>query len=316
MKVLVTGAAGMLGTSFVPAFVMRGHQVQPTDIRFVGDRRFGAGVAAVGHLDVRRSDEVAEWMRGFGPDLVAHLGAETDLEACEKAPQHTYDVNTLGTDNIARACVAAGIPLIYVSTAGIFDGTKETPYVETDQPNPLNVYGHSKLEGEILVQALVDRHYIVRAGWMVGGGDVDHKFVSHIVNQVRTGARVLHAVGDKLGTPTYAPDFAACVAGLIDAEAELGIYHAACTGRATRYDVAAEILDVLGLEDAIELVEVDSSYFADSFPVPRPRSEIMRNAHLESQGLNRMRRWQNAIADYLATCFPELMPAVQTTETA
>jgi dTDP-4-dehydrorhamnose reductase len=140
---------------------------------------------------------------------------------------------------------------------------------------------------------------------MVGGGDRDHKFVAKILNQLRNGARTVYAVGDKWGTPTYAPDFAECLANLIETES-YGLYHMACLGNGTRLDVARKILQVLGLDREVELIEVDSAYFKNEFPAPRPRSEMMRNLLLDLQGLNTMRHWEDSLEEYLLSAFAEL----------
>jgi len=293
MRILITGAGGMLGSALVPALVAAGHEVHPTDL--VTD----AGYASfpLGRLDVRSRDDVARWMARVEPDFVAHLAAETDLEVCEARPDHAYETNALATKHVALACRSARVPLAYVSTAGVFDGRSQDPYTEFDAPNPINYYGRSKLEGERYVQSFAERFYVVRAGWMVGGGRKDHKFVAKILAQLHAGARTLYAVGDKWGTPTYAPDFARCFAGLIATES-YGLYHMACQGRANRYDVAAKILAVLGRDD-VTLVKVGSEHFRAEYPAPRPASEMMRNLLLELQGLDTMRSWEVALEEYV-----------------
>jgi dTDP-4-dehydrorhamnose reductase len=307
MRILVTGAAGMLGSALVPALVEAGHAVHPTDI-VTGTERWwgqnGARMPALEHLDVRSRDEIATAIARLKPELIVHLGAETDVEECNARPDHAWKTNALGTKHVALACQAAGIPIAYVSTAGVFDGEKEEPYIEYDAAYPINLYGASKLEGERYVQSFANRFYVIRAGWMVGGGPKDHKFVAKILEQVEAGATTVYAVGDKLGTPTYAPDFARCFTHLISTES-YGLYHMACQGRATRYDVAKKILDVLGRRD-VALVRVSSDHFKDSYPTPRPRSEMMRNLMLDLQGWNTMRHWEVALEEYLETAFADL----------
>jgi dTDP-4-dehydrorhamnose reductase len=306
MKVLITGAAGMLGSGLVPAFVAAGHEVVATDINLGRIDPFGAEGPQVQHLDVRDRSAVDAACDAIAPDLICHLAAETSLEVSEDDPEHAFLTNTLGTKFTVLAAARREVPLVYISTAGVFDGEKDDAYHEWDDANPINVYGRSKYEGEKYVEQWLDRYYIVRAGWMVGGGALDHKFVARIVQQVREGREVVYAVGDTFGTPTYVPDFADCLLGLLGSES-WGRYHMACEGEGSRFDVAREILQVLGRENDIDLVEVDSGYFKDEFPAPRPRSEIMRNLHLELQGLNTMRPWRVALRDYLETYFAEML---------
>jgi dTDP-4-dehydrorhamnose reductase len=315
MKALVTGAAGMLGSGLVPALVRAGHEVVATDIDLSDPRPWGAAGPRLAELDVRRSDAVSEAVRELRPDLICHLAAETDLEYSDAHEEHAFATNTVATKFVALAARQAQIPMVYISTAGVFDGQKDGPYHEWDDPRPLNVYGKSKYEGELLVERIVHEHYILRAGWMVGGGpQKDHKFVAKILDQIREGATTIHAVGDKFGTPTYVPDFAQCFLGLLETQS-FGRYHMVCEGWASRYDVAAHLLAVLGLADRVELVEVSSSFFADTYPSVRPRSEIMRNLHLDLQGLNTMRPWRDALTEYLGTRFTDLAnPTIDLTE--
>lgn len=297
----------MLGSALVPTLAQAGHDVFPTDIRLPAEnpwRQPGLSIADMGYLDVRSRDDIAQWLERVRPDMVMHLAAETDVDLCEAQPDHAYQTNALGTKHVALACQRADLPLVYISTAGVFDGEKDGAYTEYDEAVPINVYGRSKLAGEDYVRTFLNRFYIVRAGWMVGGGDKDHKFVAKILQQLNEGATTLYVVTDKLGTPTYAPDFAQCLTALVQTES-YGLYHMACLGNGTRYDVAKKILDVLGRTD-VQLVEVDSDFFRESYPAPRPRSEMMRNLMLDMQGLNTMRHWEVALDEYLRTAFSDI----------
>jgi dTDP-4-dehydrorhamnose reductase len=293
MRVLITGAAGMLGSAVCQAFVAAGHEVVATDL----EPREIDGLQ-MSRLDVRVHSEMIDGIQRSRPDMVLHLAAETDLEACEADPDHAYRTNTLGTQNAAIACQAGDLPLVYISTAGVFDGEKEDgPYDEFDPAHPINVYGKSKYEGELLVLRLVRRHFVIRAGWMVGGVERDHKFVAKIIDQLRAGATTIRAVTDKLGTPTYTQDFAKNMLELI-ATPYYGRYHMACLGEGSRYDVALEIVAFYG-RDEVRVVPVTSEAFAEEYPAPRPRSEMMRNYMLELRGMNRMRPWREALREYL-----------------
>jgi dTDP-4-dehydrorhamnose reductase len=302
----------MLGTSLVPIYRAAGHNVTATDIDLSNPEPWGPHGPALEVLDVRERESLLQAFEKTRPDLVLHLAAETSLEVCDGDPDHAYLTNTVATKYVALECRRRDIPMVFISTAGVFDGTKSGAYTEFDQPNPINTYGATKFEAEKLVSSILDRYYIIRAGWMVGGGNgKDHKFVARILDQVRAGQNVIYAVGDKFGTPTYTYDFGRCSLNLIESQL-YGLYHMACEGQGSRYDVAAQILDVLGRPD-IELVEVDSDFFKDEFPSNRPRSEIMRNMTLDLQGMNLMRSWPVALEEYLGNEFHDLIRGVRAT---
>jgi dTDP-4-dehydrorhamnose reductase len=285
----------MLGSAVYPAFVQAGHEVVSTDLNPID-----VGGLPVDFLDVRDFDATRHAIETARPDLVLHLAAETDLEVCEKSPDEAYRTNTVGTHHVAIASRDVNAAIVYISTAGVFDGQKTSgPYTEFDDAHPINVYGDSKYQGEVLVMRLVPHHFIVRAGWMVGGGSRDHKFVARILAQIDEGRSTIHAVSDKFGTPTYTRDFATNLLELV-ATPHHGLYHMACRGEGTRVDVAREIVAAIGRPD-VTVVPVDSDHFSEEYPAPRPRSEMMRNLMLDLHGLNRMRPWQEALRDYLGT---------------
>ena len=151
----------MLGSALCPTLRTAGHEVMSTDIRLIGPEMDG--------LDVRDSVAVAAYCRDVQLDGIMHLAAETSLEVCEADVEHAYLTNTVGTRNVAWACRDLGIPLVYISSVGVFDGTKVEPYDEHDVPNPINVYGRTKWAGEVVAESVLGKYFVVRAGWMIGG---------------------------------------------------------------------------------------------------------------------------------------------------
>lgn len=290
-SVLATGTGGMLGSTVVPTFREGGIHVLSTSRR--------KNVKIVDEiLDVTNFEQYEKYIKKSKPEMLIHLAAETDLEYCENFPDKAFATNTIGEHNAALLSVKYDIPLVVISTAGIYDGTKKTPYNEFDLPSPINVYGNSKLQGEKFVKKYCKKYFIARAGWMVGGMGRDKKFVSHIVNQIVDGAKEIYAVKDKFGAPTYAPDFAKNLLELIQTP-YYGVYNMVCEGNITRHDIAEEILKVLKLDQKIKLNEVDSDHFKQDFFAPRPRSEAMDNYHLKLRNLNRMRPWKDALSEYI-----------------
>jgi dTDP-4-dehydrorhamnose reductase len=289
-RVLITGCAGMLGSAIYPYFSQRSHAVFATDKVATGPWMY--------ELDVRDADAVHAAFEEVRPDLVLHLAAETNLEFCETHPDVAEATNALATRTVAELAERCRSTLVYISTAGVFDGEKDGFYTEADAPNPLMVYGRTKLAGEQHVRSACRRHYVIRAGWMVGGGPgKDHKFVSKILGQVLDGKKLIHAVDDKLGTPTYTHDFAMNLFRLLAGE-RYGTYHMVCEGSGSRYDVAREIVRICGRPD-VEVRPVASDFFREEYFAPRPRSEMMQNANLRALGLNLMRSWREALRDYI-----------------
>lgn len=283
-RIVVTGACGVVG-GYV-AEVFSDHDLLLTDIRGDCDR-----------LDVRDPEACKNVIGGHGAELVIHLAAATDVDECEQDHDLAFATNALGTQNVALAARDAGAVLVYTSTAGVFGGEKaDEPYTEFDEPGPANVYGVSKLAGERSVQTLLDRFYICRAGWMVGGGAGDKKFVGKLIEIIESGTTALRAVNDKFGTPTYARDLATGIRGLVDT-GYYGLYHLVNRGGScTRYDVAVALVELLGRDD-LTVEPVSSAFFP--LPAPRARSEAMVNYKLELLGINRQRHWREALEDYV-----------------
>ena len=290
-RILVTGASGMVGSY--------ARQVFAEDELTLTDVAPGATT-----LDIRQLAAVREAVASVRPDVVLHLAAATDVDRCQQEPDMAYHVNALGTQNLALACQALDVPLVYISTAAVFDGDKPDPYHEFDAPGrPANFYGASKLAGERVVASLLRRYYIVRAGWMIGGGPKDKKFVGKMTQLIRAGRTPLEAVHDKWGSPTYAKDLLQGIRALLETRA-YGLYHMVNPGACTRYDMALAMRDALQRPD-VEIHAVASDRFP--LPAPRGRSEAMRNLTLELSGLQMMRPWREALHEYVLT---EIVPAL------
>lgn len=252
-------------------------------------------ITDIDQLDVRDRSQVEAAVHQYKPTHIFHLAAETDVDLCEKDPDHAYTTNVLGTLNVALTCQKYNLEMVYISTVGVFGGIdKADRYTEFDQPSPVSVYGKTKLEGERLVQSLLQRYYIVRAGWMMGGGKgKDHKFVAKILSLMDSRDEI-YVVDDKLGSPTYARQLVKNLRLLVES-GYYGLYHCVNGGMCSRYDIAVEMARLLKRKTSIK--PVSSAFFP--LPAPRPRSEAARNYKLDLLGLNRMTRWQDALAEYV-----------------
>jgi dTDP-4-dehydrorhamnose reductase len=258
------------------------------------------------YLDFRDADAYRKEVVEFNPDYLFHIGAYTDLEYCEMNEQDTYETNTKSVEYAVSIANDLNIPLLYISTAGIFDGKKDF-YDETDQPNPLGHYGRSKYLGEVAVQENSNDYIICRAGWMMGAGaSKDKKFIQKLIKQIKEGASSLNVVNDKLGTPTYTHDFANNVKLLIDKD-ERGLFNMVCKGLTGRLEVANELVYLIGLKGQIEVNEVTSEYFSKEYFAERPECERLINKRLDDMNLNIMRDWRIALKEYLNDYYPEYL---------
>jgi len=288
-KIFMAGVGGMLGEAFYHAF-KDDYILKCTD-KDVNENWLT-------ELNFSDTKEYKRQVEEFQPDFLFHIGANTSLEYCEENIDETYLYNTLSVENAVTIANSMNIPLLYISTAGIFDGNKEL-YDDWDQPNPLGVYARSKYLGERFVCENANRFLVCRAGWMMGGGPKkDKKFIQKIMNQLKSGVKELFIVNDKDGTPTYTVDFANNVKLLIEEES-WGLYNMVCGGETSRIEVAEELLTILELKDTIRITEVDSSYFQKEYFAERPPNERLTNKKLDLRNLNRMRDWRVALREYL-----------------
>ncbi len=287
-KIFITGCGGMLGSSVYQIF-RRKCDVLATDIN-VNESWLLYG-------DVRDLSQMENLMKEYQPDLIINLAALTDLEACEKDVENTWQTNALGAENMALLAQRLEVPHVYISTAGIFDGKQEY-YNDFDTPNPLSIYAKAKYYGEGVVQRMLSQYYIFRAGWMMGSGpQKDKKFINKIFKQIQNGSKELFVVEDKLGTPTYTVNFAESMFKIVQTQ-YYGLYNMVCGGSCSRYDVAVEFVRLLGLENEVKVTIVDSDYFKKEYFASRPYSEKLVNLKLESRGINYMRHWKECLLEY------------------
>jgi dTDP-4-dehydrorhamnose reductase len=255
------------------------------------------------YLDFRDKGAYRKDANDYQPDWLFHLGAYTDLEYCDLHEEDTYATNTESVKHAVHIANELSIPLLYISTAGIFDGKKDV-YDELDTPNPIGQYAKSKYLGERYVIDSSKEYLICRAGWMMGGGPKkDKKFIQKIMKQLQSGKKELHIVNDKLGTPTYTQDFAANVKLLIE-KGQRGLFNMVCSGLTSRLEVATELVSLLELQDEIKITEVDSNFFAKEYFADRPDCERLINKSLDDLGLNIMRDWMVALKEYTNDYYP------------
>ena len=288
-KIYISGCGGMLGKAFYEHFNVN-NQLKCSDI--------DTNETWLEYLDIRDRDKYFKEVISFKPDYLFHLGAITSLEECEIDTNNAYSTNALSVENATAIANHLKIPLLYISTAGIFDGKKDS-YDDWDMANPLGHYARSKYIGELYVKENAKIYLICRAGWMMGGGPKkDKKFVQKILRQINMGQKKLNIVNDKFGTPTYTKDFAKNVDLILHSQL-WGLYNLVCDGVTSREDVTKQILKILKLNNEIKINLVESSFFHKEYFAPRPYSERLVNTKLNLRGINIMRDWKLCLEEYL-----------------
>ena len=278
MKVLITGAAGLVGAALTRHCRASGDEVLAFD-------REG--------LDITDERAVREAFKSLRPDAAVNCAAWTDVDGCELDPQRAILVNSQGVETLATAARLVGASFVTVSTDYVFDGRRENYfYTQRDDPHPLSAYGAAKLEGERRAQSASARTSVVRTGWVFGAGG--RNFLATVVERARRGEH-LRAISDSYGTPTYAPDLAARLRELAGMDLP-GVYHVVNAGEGASYEgFARAALQAAGLHDAqIEAVQTDSLHR----PAPRPRNSRLRCLLSEALGLPPLRDWRAALAEY------------------
>lgn len=274
----MTGARGMVGTAIFKT--LSGHELLMPEKY---------------NLNVGNVEQVKKFAVG-DLDFIIHLAAETDHEYCEANPAQCYFINTVGSGNMTDLARYLDIPIIYISTASIFDGEKQAPYMPNDAPNPINHYNRSKWYGEILVSRW-PRNFILRAGWMFGGGPgVDKKFVNKIIAKIDSGAKTIMVCDDCIGSPTYSGDLAKIVDGIFHGDYFFGTRHCVnnCGDGVSRYDFAKEIVAALGKEKDVEIIPCKIDDLKKEFPCPRTNYEALGNSFVKD-----MPDWRESLKEYI-----------------
>ena len=268
MKVLVTGANGMLGQDLCPILEDEDFDVVETDIH---------------NLDITDLSCVEKVLNEEKPDYVIHCAAYTNVDKAEEDKETAHKINAIGTANLAKVCKALDITLVYISTDYVFDGTKEGKYLPTDKTNPMSVYGETKCEGEKAVQTC-DKYYITRTSWLYGHHGKN--FVETMISL--KDKEELKVVDDQVGCPTWTVELAKGIVQILLEEMPYGIYQVCGSGSTSWYGFAKKIFELCGFDVNLKPCTTDE------FPRPakRPKNSIMENNKL-------CRNWEVALKEYL-----------------
>lgn len=276
MKILVTGVKGQLGYDVVKALESRGYQ--PVGV----DRE---------EMDLMNNNMIQNFIMNLKPEAIIHCAAYTAVDQAEEEVEICYQINAEAVKVIAECAKTLDIPMIYISTDYVFDGTKASEYVETDIPNPINVYGASKLKGEQYVQQLLEKFYIVRISWVFGiNGNNFIKTMQRLGNEHDE----LNIIHDQVGSPTYTAHLAPLLVDMIETD-QYGIYHATNEGYCSWYEFAAEIFKQSQLDVTLHPITTDQY----KTKAKRPLNSKMSKQKLSDYGFHRLPTWQEALKNYI-----------------
>ena len=299
MKFFVTGVGGQLGHDVMNELAARGHEGVGSDIAPVySGIADGSAVTSMPYvqLDITDGDAVASVLAEVKPDVVVHCAAWTAVDAAEDAENKdkVFAINAKGTENITKACKELDCKMIYISTDYVFDGQGDRPW-EPDDKNyaPLNVYGESKLQGELAVSSILDKYFIVRIAWVFGLNGKN--FIKTMINVGKTHDEV-RVVNDQIGTPTYTYDLSRLLVDMAETD-KYGYYHATNEGGyISWYDFCVEFYKQYGLETRV--IPVTTAEYGLS-KAARPYNSRLDKSKLVKVGFTPLPTWQDAVGRYL-----------------
>ncbi|MCS7258931.1 MAG: dTDP-4-dehydrorhamnose reductase [candidate division WOR-3 bacterium] len=277
MKVLVTGAYGMLGRDFCYLLKNQGFSIWEWDLP---------------DHDITNVNKIISDIVDLKPDIVCHLAAYTDVDNAEKETGRAFMVNVQGTWAIANACFQIDIPLLFISSDYVFDGTKNTPYDENDQANPINYYGKTKYLGEEVIRSHLNKYFIVRTSWLFGKHG--RNFVRTIID-LSCKRDKISVVNDQIGSPTYTKDLSEALLNLLTST-HYGIYHITNSGACSWYEFANEIKRLAQL--SVEILPISSADL--NRLAKRPAYSVLDNKRYKKQFGKTLRPWQEALKTFLS----------------
>jgi len=283
MKVAVIGANGQLGTDVVGEFVRNGDEV--------------LGVTHM-EMDVSSLESVRRTLAEEKPALIVNTAAMHHLEKCEQEPLTAYAVNALGARNLALTAHQLDAALIHVSTDYVFDGSKREPYVESDSPLPLNIYGNTKLAGEAFIRCTTPKHFILRTSALYGQSPCRAKGGLNFVElmlKLAAERNEIRVVNDEVVSPTSTTELARQIV-LLSRTSGFGLFHATAEGSCSWFEFARKIFEIAGV--MVNLLVAGPSEFPAR--VSRPKYSVLENRRLKMLGLNSFQSWENGLQSYMA----------------
>lgn len=276
MRVLVTGISGQLGHDVIIALNERGHKAIGVDRS---------------EMDLTINSQIREFIQRHNPDAIIHCAAYTAVDNAEDNEELCRQINATSVKEIAQLAKVLDIPMIYISTDYVFDGTKDGEYSEDNIPNPINVYGKTKLEGELYVQDILEKYYIVRISWVFG--ENGNNFIDTMI-RLSKDRKELNVIDDQIGSPTYTKDLAPLLVDMIESD-KYGIYHVTNEGFCSWYEFAKEIFRIANIDINVNPIQ------ASQYPTKatRPMNSKMNKEKLVNNRFRKLRNWKEAVKEYI-----------------
>jgi dTDP-4-dehydrorhamnose reductase len=274
MKILITGSNGMLGHDLLKV-LSKNHEIIATNSKT---------------LDISNKEIAMSFIKKCNPDLVINSGAYTDVDGAQINKELSFRVNALGAKNIAIACKENDSEMVQISTDYVFDGSSKC-YNEEDETNPINIYGQTKLQGEVFVKEILDSYYIVRTSWLYGFNGKN--FVKTMLELSKTNDEI-SVVNDQTGSPTFTHDLSIAISKLIGTH-KYNKYHITNSDNCSWFDFAKEIFEVANLD--VNLKPIPTTEFPR--PAKRPKYSILKNKNWKTLGFDYLRSYKKAIIDYI-----------------
>lgn len=283
MRVLLTGASGMLGMQLIIRLKKLKHSIIPIDFK---------GLPDIINVDICNTEYIFDVFEKTRPDFVIHTAAQTDVDKCTREPEKAFKINSIGTWNMAAAAAKYNVPIVYISTDYVFDGETSKPYTEYSTPNPINSYGESKLAGEEHIKNICNKYFIIRTSWIYSV--YGKNFPLTILNAVND-RKEIKVVSDQIGSPTYANDLADFIMSLLN-EKLYGTYHFTNKGFCSWYEFAVKILECAGIND-VKIIPISSSDWHSV--TKRPKNSVLRHYNLELIEKDNVRHYEDALKEFI-----------------
>ncbi|WP_413825352.1 MULTISPECIES: dTDP-4-dehydrorhamnose reductase [unclassified Methanobrevibacter] len=277
MRILITGASGMLGHDLQRT--LKNHELILYNSK---------------NLDITNKNLVIEKINEMKPDILINSAAYTNVDDCETNYEEAHKVNALGPKNLATVCKDLKIPLVHISTDYVFDGKKTEPLKENDNLGPQTAYGKTKLEGEQFIQKILDEYFIIRTAWLYGCEG--NNFVKTMLNLSKSHNEI-NVVNDQIGSPTFTYDLAKGISEIIKTD-KYGVYHLTNSGSCSWYEFSKEIFKLANIN--VKVTPVTTEEFPR--PAPRPKYSVLSNDKWIKQGFKPLRNYKEALKEYLLTC--------------